>query len=88
MAFTSAEMALENINALSEHAVPERLLSFLEANLRASPACVEKVSGDDDRECSEKPRDLCESLELSIVQIGLETAEIRVRKRVLCPARS
>lgn len=33
--FASAEMALENINEISEHGVPERLLSFLEKNLPA-----------------------------------------------------
>ena len=35
------------------------------------------MSGEDDRECSGEPRDLCESLELSIVQIGLETTELQ-----------
>ena len=43
------------------------------------PLVVDAVSGKDDRWCSGEPRDLCESLELSIVQIGPETAEIRVR---------
>ena len=36
------------------------------------------VSNEDDRECSEEPQDTCDSLERSIVQIGLATAEIRV----------
>ena len=31
------------------------------------------VEASDDGECSGKPRDTCESFELSIVQIGLET---------------
>ncbi|KAJ8600757.1 hypothetical protein CTAYLR_006093 [Chrysophaeum taylorii] len=33
LAFSSAEMALENINEISEHGVPERLHRFLEMNL-------------------------------------------------------
>lgn len=33
MPFASAEMALENINEISEHGVPERLATFLEAQL-------------------------------------------------------
>ena len=34
-AFTSAEMALENITALSDHLLPERLVEFLEAHMPA-----------------------------------------------------
>ena len=37
---------------------------------------VETVSGGDDRECSGEPQDTCESFELSIVRIGLETTEL------------
>ena len=33
VAFTSAEMALENINGIAEHVVPERLRDFLEMHL-------------------------------------------------------
>ena len=33
IAFNSAEQALENINAIAEHSVPDRLKSFLETNL-------------------------------------------------------
>ena len=40
------------------------------------------VEASDDGECSEEPRDLCESFELSIVQIRLETAEIRVKNKM------
>ena len=36
------------------------------------------VSGEEDRACLRKPQDTCESLELSIVQIGPYTTEIRV----------
>ena len=35
--FASAEMALENINAIAEHSVPDRLRTFLETNLPAVP---------------------------------------------------
>ena len=41
----------------------------------------ETVSGDDDRECSGKPRDLCESLELFKARIGLDTTELRVKTK-------
>ena len=34
--FASAEMALENINAIAEHSVPDRLKTFLETNLPAA----------------------------------------------------
>ena len=40
-AFTSAEMALENILSLAEHGLPERLVSFLEMHL---PAVAKKKS--------------------------------------------
>ena len=33
IAFNSAEQALENINAIAEHSVPDRLKTFLETNL-------------------------------------------------------
>ena len=37
-AFSSAEMALENINAVAEHSVPDRLRDFLEQYLPAISA--------------------------------------------------
>ena len=39
------------------------------------------MSGEDDRECAGEPQDTCESLELSIVQIGLETYRSYERKK-------
>ena len=39
------------------------------------------VSVEDDRECSGEPQDLCESLEPSIVRIGLATTELQ---RTMC----
>jgi len=35
VAFASAEQALENINTIAEHCVPDRLKTFLEAHLPA-----------------------------------------------------
>mmetsp|Transcript_21380 Transcript_21380/g.63911 ORF Transcript_21380/g.63911 Transcript_21380/m.63911 type:complete len:502 (+) Transcript_21380:158-1663(+) len=40
--FASAEMALENINAVAEHSVPDYLKTFLEANLPAVSAKKKK----------------------------------------------
>ena len=39
----------------------------------------------DNRECSGEPRDLCESLELSKVRIGLETTELQRTKCTSIP---
>ena len=46
-----------------------RFSLVFESGLRQSRAL-------DDRKCSGKPQDTCESLELSIVRIGLETVEL------------
>jgi len=42
VAFSSAEMALENINAIAEHAVPDLLRTFLETHLPAVSAKKKK----------------------------------------------
>ncbi|KAJ1453924.1 hypothetical protein M885DRAFT_522772 [Pelagophyceae sp. CCMP2097] len=42
-AFSSAEMALENINAISEHGVPEQLRSFLEMHMPKAGEKKKKV---------------------------------------------
>ena len=47
IAFSSAEQALENINAIAEHSVPDRLKSFLETNLPPVSSKKKKFDMDD-----------------------------------------